>query len=471
MLFVGCVMGVRFCRKLHAKVKRFARQLHYLLRREIDCEEIEISMRPSRLRRVLTAGSLGFLTLLAVAISGCGGNPPTLAQGTAVMLTFVGPAPSALATQVGGGAFSTVSTQTGSTLNLTVPTGQSTYAVAYVCPAVNDEFMIEASVQDGTALAVTCPPGDVASLTLGAATGTVDAAAISGATAVSISANGVGANLGINGNFDVDLPVGTEDVALGVENGTLDVAAVKINRSQTIPGAINGGADIVFGEADATTMQPFTLTNLPPGFLAGGLAVRYLTANGTNFNLTAGGSGASGTYPAVPIAATKTGDFYSYSSTAITQPQNPPGNAIQTIEIAQTTTSGGGPVVLAFPAPWSFSGPAPSGLPTFNFNYAGFSGMKLVAQQVTMEWATGATRNLLSVTATASFQNGSTSLTIPDMSSLSGFFPAIPSGTQVSWIADIYGGSSQQLPIPFSVNVSPNGSSAFVQNTGIFTTP
>lgn len=410
--------------------------------------------------------------VLAVLLVGCGSSSPSTPKLNAVTITFRGWTPSAVATQIGSAPFGLASLQMGNTLSVVLPTGTANYAVAYVCPVFNDEFVIEANAQDGSALTVTCPPGLPSPSALGVATGSVDTSSISGATAVLASGSGRGASVSANGAFSIILPVGTDDVAFVVQNGTLNATAVKIERSQAVPGAINGGAPIVFGPGDATTMQPFTLNNVPSGFLAGGVVVGYHTANGTSFTLNFGNTtGASGTYPAVPAAATQNGDFYSYESFAIL-PSASMGT-IQTIEVAETTTSGGGPVALTFPAAWAFSGPAPSALPTFNFNYAGFSGMQVLAYQATIIWTPGgaALRNLLSVTATAKFQNGSTSLTVPDLSSLAGFFAPISSGSQVSWIADIDGGTAQQLPTPFFVNTPPNGTSAFVQNTGTYTAP
>jgi hypothetical protein len=71
--------------------------------------------------------------------------------------------------------------------------------------------------------------------------------------------------------------------------------------------------------------------------------------------------------------------------------------------------------------------------------------------------------------ATANFQNGATALTIPDLTPLSGFFTPAPSGTKVSWIADIFGGTAQEFI--FSVNPPANGSISFVENRGSYIQP
>ena len=135
-----------------------------------------------------------------------------------------------------------------------------------------------------------------------------------------------------------------------------------------------------------------------------------------------------------------------------------------------TTTNGGGPVTMTFPASWSFAGPTPAVFPTFTFDYSGFSGQPAVSQQAILIWPTGpASRNILSVIATANFQNGATTLAIPNLTSLSGFFTPAPSGTNVSWIADIFGGTAPEFI--FSVNPPANGSISFVENRGSYIQP
>jgi hypothetical protein len=125
---------------------------------------------------------------------------------------------------------------------------------------------------------------------------------------------------------------------------------------------------------------------------------------------------------------------------------------------------------MTLPAPWSFAGPTPAVFPTFTFDYSGFSSQPAISQQVLLIWPTGPTsRNIISVMATANFQNGATTLTVPDLTVLSGFFTPAPSGAQVSWIADIFGGTAQEFV--FSVNPPANGSISFVENRGSYIQP
>jgi hypothetical protein len=408
--------------------------------------------------------------ILTALVAGCGGNPAVTQQGMVITATFAGTLqPQAVATKTGDGAFVPASLQ-GNVLSLILPTGTTKYGIAYVCSLLNDEFVLEATTQDATALNVSCPGSSTSAL--GLATGSVDASTIPGVTDVRIIGGGFGGSVGVvSGPFSVGLPNGSDDVAFIATDSIGNAVGVKIARGQSIPGAVNGGSTVLFGPGDATTTQPVTVNNVPAGFLAPkGAFAQYHTANGTAFPLLLG-LGIIGqvpnTYPALPAAATQSGDFYLYQTTTLNSPPS-----TQLLGTTLTTTNGGGPVTLTLPAPWSFAGPAAAVFPTFTFNYSGFSGQPAISQQALLIWPTGptpASRNLLSVIATANFQNGATTLTIPDLTALSGFFAPATSGTQVSWLADIFGGTAQEFI--FSVNPPANGSISFVENRGSYIQP
>ncbi len=391
--------------------------------------------------------SIYAILLFALALAGCGGGSSTSPSptGNTVIVTFTDGTPVAVAEQIGTGSFAAASLQSGK-LTLTLPSGTTRYAIAYVCPPVtffgtlNAESVIEATLQDGTAYSVSCsaPP------TTGHATGKVDASLIAGAASVRICGSG-----GCAGILALD--------------GSSNILGVKMVRAQSVPGTVNGGNTIVFTPSDATTTQSLTVTNLPAGFVSPpAVGVDYFTANGTRILIN---NNSPGTYRALPAAATQPGDFYSYESNT-----NDTATHNQAIGITQNTTSGGGPATIALPAPWSFSGPAAAALPTFTFNYSGFTGLAATADQAGIGWATGATSfNSITVTATGSFQNGLTTITIPNLSSLSGFFAPAPTGTTINWVGDIFGGTAQEFnffPLP-----PANGSISFVQNRGTYIEP
>src|SRR5437899_6711167 len=167
-------------------------------------------MRNSWLRRV-------FWALLILSIAGCGGSsptPPPPPPGT-VTFTFTNGTPAAAAVQIGTGAF-TATSPSGNQLTVSIPNGTTKYAVAYVCPPivignppslfVNNEFVVESTIQDGTAINANC-----ANLpTTGTISGSVNSSSIAGATDVWISGvGGFRTSVGTSGSpFNVALPTG-----------------------------------------------------------------------------------------------------------------------------------------------------------------------------------------------------------------------------------------------------------------------
>jgi hypothetical protein len=293
----------------------------------------------------------------------------------------------------------------------------------------------------------------------------VDATAIPGAANVQIRGDlGYGTAVGASsGTFNVTLPTGSNDVALIVMDGSPqpNVLAVKILRSQTVPGAVNNGTVITFQASDETTSQPISVTNVPAGFVTPpAVAVEYFTANGTSFLL----DGNSTTqYPAVPAGAAQSGDYYAFESNSADAT-----TFNSAVGITQYTTTPGNPVTLALPASWSFPGPSAATLPTFTFTYSGFSALAAVAQSGEIEWATTATTlNTITAIATANFQGSATTVAIPDLSTVSGFIAPAASGTNIFWVADVFGGTAQE----FSFTPSNNSSLSFVQNRGTYTQP
>jgi hypothetical protein len=373
-----------------------------------------------------------------------------------------------VATKFGSSAFAAATLQGANTLSFVVPAGTTNYTLAYVCAspngAVTEEFVLEASIQDSNSINRACPLRGVPLPTVGAATGSVDATAIAGAASVSIFPNSLTPSLAVNGSFNVNLAVGTEDVAFAVLDTNNNILALKILRSQTIPGAINGGNAVVFSPADATSSQILTLNGVPTGFV-GGPFVEYHTAGGTSIVLNFQGANDSTSYAVVPAA--ENGDFYLFLGIASSLP---PSTLHQSMEIIQRTTTGGA-VTMTSPAALAFAGPVPAALPSFNFNYSGFpTGLSTGVQQARISWTPTATaRNSNTVTATPNFLNGATSLSVPDLSSLSGFVAPAASGTQVAWNVDVFGNAGQAFP---AVAVpSGNGLAALVQNSGTYTQP
>ena len=391
----------------------------------------------------------GFMSWLAC---GCGGgSSPTTDSSTTITVGFGGTQPSAVAQQIGTGPWTTASLQ-GGKLTVTIPSGTANaqYAIAYVCPLpfINGnplqmtlEYVIEATPKDGTSYTAPCaaPP-----FSLGSATGSVNAAAIPGTTDVWILGPVGGLTLGkvggTNGTFNVNLTTGTEDIAALAVDGSQNLLGVKILRSQTIPGAVNGGNSIVFSANDATHTQPVTLLNAPAGFNSPTFVASYFTAANTIFGLN---NLSNSQYAAVSASETQSGDYYEFIGRAATIN----GSHSQSVEALQTTDTAG-PVTLSFPAPLSVAAPVPATFPTFSINYTGFANQTAVSYGAQLDWTiTSGPSNTnvydMSVIATAAYQGNSSNITIPNLTSLAGFLPMAPSGSSIRWTAGATGGNQQ----------------------------
>lgn len=409
---------------------------------------------------------LAVALILPGFIAGCGGNSSTISPPPplGITATFAGATPASAAVQVGSGAFTPMTLQ-GSQLSFTVPSGTTRYAVAYVCPrtvgsqTITAEFVIQATVQDGTSLSPACPRSGGGAPS--SATVAVDATAISGATEVVIVGNrGIGATLNSpSGSITVNLPPGMNDIAIIALNGPFDTLAVRILRSQTVPGAVNGGNTVVLDSNDLVVNQPFMVNNVPANFSTPVPGATYHTAGGTSFMLP---TNATAEYPAVPPASAQSGDFYEFE--ALSTDAASPTSAVS---VAQSGS--GGPVTLTLPPAWLASAPTPSALPTFSFNYSGFSGGP-TAEIADIDWAnsTLTASTEIRVIATSSFQNGATTITIPDLSSLSGFPAPAPSGANILWSAEIF---NTIEVAPFASSTPMNVTLAIVSNFGSYIVP
>src|SRR5215471_1254246 len=112
--------------------------------------------------------SLGAVLFSLIGCSGggqTGGHAstpnPTPSTPTTVTITL-GPPSLPAAVQTGAGPFTPVSQQNGQ-ISFTVPAGLSRYTVAYICqrgggeaPQFTEEFIIEATIQDGVSLSADC---------------------------------------------------------------------------------------------------------------------------------------------------------------------------------------------------------------------------------------------------------------------------------------------------------------------------
>jgi hypothetical protein len=260
----------------------------------------------------------------------------------------------------------------------------------------------------------------------------------------------------------LSVPAGTDRVEIVAFNSTaqgLTALAAKNFSNQAVPGALNGGAQVVLGASDLTTTpQPITYSNVPAGYSAPSMTADFVLAGGGGFAVA---SGTTTQYPAVPVGAVVSGDFYEIFASA--------KNAAKPTEmmICAKSSTTAGPVSFTFPAPWSYAGPTPATLPTFDFSYAGFNGKTGVFATGRTDWNNPTVGNVeFEIVASANYLGGSTSLAFPDLSGLAGFVAPPASGTNVSWVA-LMAQSSFGSPQPMPTNATITT----VENSGTYTAP
>lgn len=429
---------------------------------------------------------LSILSGIFILIAGCGGSGGSTGgnnggnnsggnnNSTTVTVAFTNGTPTAVATKVGTGAFTAATLSNGS-LTLSLPSDTTNFGVAYVCPPVTviasstyqrtNQNIIEASTLDGTSFSWSCGAASSTGAT-GTLTGSVDTSAISGVNYVDILAqNGAGqSDNPLNppgGSFSFAAPTGTdrvEAVAYKLDQTSYglvySLVAAKNFSGVQVPGALNGGNTVVLSSADAVTLEPITYNGVPSGFSTPITLVEYSINNG-GFLIS---NGVTSAYPAVPAAARESGDYYYFSSYA----QSSSGEVV-----VDTASTSGGPLSVTFPPAWTYAGPAAAKWLSFDIVYTGFSGTTGVCDDVSMNWMTSSTAyNVVSLTATGNYLNGSTTVAIPDLSGLPGFVAAPASGITASWGASILQETSScLLPYP------SNSTAKIVSSGGVYTAP
>ena len=415
------------------------------------------------------------MSSLAIAslLAGCGGSSGGHSTGgggstpTVVTYTFTGATPVAVATQIGSGAYTQAALNSG-TLTLSIPHGETKFSVAYLCPAStgsttpqNFEFFNQATIADGTSYSAYCfTPHTSTTIT---APVQVNAEAFPNAEYVIVSGVYLPWTNAIM-DFDANLEPGSQDVPIYVLkdfNSIDDYLAIKILRGQQGPGALNSGLPVVLGPNDKVTYQPISYQNIPAGYGVLSPFVEYETTAGASITLDVDGS--PNQYLAMPSGAYQNGDYYLFISAAGPAGNQNPGDG--NLAEVETLTSTGGPQNVSFPAPWPFSNPTASDLPTFDFSYSGFSGMSNVLNYASFYWYPSKTSfNEISISATANYLNGSTSLTVPDLSAQSGFLSQKGFSGTVNWTTEV-------VQSNLSGAKPTNGTVQYVTHTGTYTLP
>lgn len=417
--------------------------------------------------------SPALLMCAVLSLAGCGGGSgvtkSTTANSTNLSVAFANNVfPIAVAEKFEDGAWASVTAPTANPLTVVLPQGTTNFGFAYVCPKFtvtsplgsitrNDESVIQADISDGSTYTASClgnPP-------TGAVTGTVSASSLAGSSLVEII--GAQSSFILSGNSGAvtgSLATSTKDIAVVAlaKMPQLPPVGVQILRSQSVPGPMNGGSPVTLTSANATTLQPLAVSGVPAGFSCPFYETAYVTANGTFIPL---GFGANAQYAAVPSSTSASGDYYRISVDCAT------GNDRSLHEVSATQIGvSPGPITLKLPAPLIVQAPTATAFPSFNVNYSGFSGNSAIADSAEISWQTAGTAYNIRVFATEAFQSGSTTLAIPDLTSIPGFLAPAPSGTTVSWFGVVYGGSY----FPF-IRIPSSGSLSSASDSGTYTEP
>lgn len=419
---------------------------------------------------------IAFALLVAMALTwltACGGGSMNSgATGTTVTASFAGTTmPSAVAYQVGTtGRFQKLALS-GSSVSFTLPVGTSAYGFAYICPTFDtfsNESIIQATTTDTTSLSLSCP-----SLS-GNISATFDVSAIPGATSTMLfegywsdqmfGTSGVQGLLSVpTGKFDVAL------VAMGANNAAL---GIQIQRGVNV----TSSTSIAFPPmtaADELGSAPASITNVPSGATydfettyqtPGGLSAILPVSYNTGVPQT--------TYPTVPSSQSQSGDFYliqagAYSTGSSSQYGSPR---------AVVSSNSASAVTVALPSPLSSPPAAPTAaaFPTFNAIASGFTVAGTVVHSSWTQFRTSSAVYNTYTYVTQTWLGENTTFTVPDLSTLTGFAPAPPSGVGEFWSLYATGGTPlqfspvQQSGVEF---LSSPMSVQSVQTGGFFTVP
>jgi hypothetical protein len=365
-----------------------------------------------------------------------------------------------LAEKIGAGPWRAASAQ-GGQLNLTLPAGVNSYAIAYYCPGTpaqvsfNEEFVFEATVQDNITKVGGCPPTGT-NFTLGSVSGSVDASAILGVAQIAIYAPlGAGFLSGSSGSFNFQAEQGSHDVAFTALDASNNIVGIKIVPLQPVPGTVNNGNPVIFSGNDATTSEPLSVTNVPTGSGAIGVGADYFTANGTIFSL--GSISLANQYSVVPPSEVQTGDRYEFFGEFSADLTGLPQYSV----MSGLTLMSAAPVSLALPNPLPYAAPPPAAFPNIPVTY---SGSQVPTTYIaSLHWLSPGISNGISVSTTPAYQATATGLSVPDLSGVPGFIAPAGTGTIVNWSAGVVG----ETPPP----PAGTGSIWFATNYGTYTEP
>jgi hypothetical protein len=413
--------------------------------------------------RPIASVALAIITLCTIPlVTGCGGGSTgsgsgsgSGSTGTTIQYKVTGATPSVAVVQVNGGAWTTLAFS-GSSATFTVPTATSTYAVALLCPVSSGE--VDETIYETSASDTVSPTSGACSATPTLATTNVtyNVSAVGGLNEL-ISIGGYGGSAtGASSSANITGPTGTQDIVLAARGGPPGIPlGVQFKRGVNIT-----GAPVTFSPmttSDATGSATVVVNGVPSGYTDSFL-VDYFTAGGTSTLLST--SGGSTTYATVAAADTQSGDSYLIWPTASNSSQTSFVAAELSSSSAQNTT-------LTLPAVFTYNGPTAAAYPTFNTSYNGFTITAQTGWYAKLRWTNGATSYQIAVNATSAFL-GSNPVSIPNLSSISGFPTPQASGGTVNWYLNAF---TKTLPFFGLLNTPLNENMQYAGVNGSYVEP
>ena len=423
----------------------------------------------------LIGSRLSAAIVAATLLAGCGGGSSapalTAPSGTTITATFSTQSTSSMPTAVAvstGGAW-TATTLNGSSISFTVPSANSPYGLAYVCgassTASSSVHIVQATAADATAVNGSCqtpPPTTALQVAFDASQvpgASCDIISMANADTISVYNGGSSGEPAPNGTAAIFLPAGTYDtlqMAFVSQNGS---APYNCAGQNTPPLAVRLDHAVSLSPTSTTVLHALTSSDAPSFQTVHGTSsfagVGYQTAAGGRFGL--GVVGPIGTYAVIPAAEQQSGDFYIGTSS------DGQGDAGQ-----QTSTTPPTSLTVPVPPAWVMPPPTAGAAPTFNVAYSGFTlqGSRTYSAQLQVRSATsGAPTWFEQAFVSAAYLGGSTSWTIPDLSSVAGFPAAPAAGSSATYIvtAEAYDQLGRGTVLV------PNEQTQIAQSSGTFT--
>lgn len=479
-----------------------------------------------------------FLMVLTVALPGCGSLITSNSGGsngansyTDVTVNFTGILPTAVATQIGSGSFSSA-TLSSSSLSLQIPNGTTNFAVAFVCPPEtyntggsgggdgsgtfdgdgsttiivepsqvrkasklsNDrgaglqfaktqdtsgsnlwttQQLIAASTLDGTSFTTGCSNQAAASPTYGSLTGTIDVSALSYPWLFSVGAENESSGAWLYAGSVSSFQNFTISAPTGSDRVLLSVSNDNPLESDLIA---------------AKSLDNQTV----PGALNNGNPVVFNAADAvTNQPIVYENVPAGFPSPTTSIAyvlsgmivppgiqdgvwlSSFAGNRYPALPTSVSQSGDyysfwaTTGNSATSMGVF-TTTASGGPMTMSFPAAWNYPGPVAAAWPTFaNLGYMGFTGSGTEAVVLNIGWLS-ASGNYGTYIVSAS-SNTMNGVSSQTFPDLSTIPGFLPSPSSGETV--YWTATLSQSTYGFLQPISANGTVASVDSTGSYVVP